>query len=109
MLRFAQLSALVVVCAMGTVFLSAQEYHTTEQWRAKFDHEADPVHKAKLLLPLGESEFKDAESALANDKAAEALDILKKYIDEKQSSEKALEKKSPDPEKHSNVTRQFRI
>src|ERR1700722_3368918 len=109
MLRFAQLSALVLAVAMVTVCLAAQEYHTTEQWRAKFDHEADPVHKAKLLLPLGESEFKDAESALANDKAAEALDILKKYIDETQSSAKAVAGKFADPEKHRNGYKKIQI
>jgi len=107
--RFAQLSALALALAMVTACLAAQEYHTTEQWRAKFEHEADPVHKAKLLLPLGESEFKDAESALANDKAAEALDILKKYLAEAQSCEKALEEKFPDAEKHSNGYKQLQI
>jgi predicted nucleic acid-binding Zn-ribbon protein len=108
-LRFPQLSALALALAMVTACLAAQEYHTTEQWRAKFDHEADTVHKAKLLLPLGESEFKDAESALANDKAAEALDIVKKYLDEAQSCEKALEEKFPDAEKHSNGYKQLQI
>jgi hypothetical protein len=107
--RFVQLSALALALAMVAACLAAQEYHTTEQWRAKFDHEADPVHKAKLLLPLGESEFKDAESALATDKAAEALDILKKYLDEAQSCEKALEEKFPDAEKHSNGYKQLQI
>jgi len=107
--RFAQLSALALALAIITACLAAQEYHTTEQWRAKFEHEADPVHKAKLLLPLGESEFKDAESALANDKAAESLDILKKYLDEAQSCEKALEEKFPDAEKHSNGYKQLQI
>jgi hypothetical protein len=107
--RFAQLSALALALAMVTACLAAQEYHTTEQWRAKFEHEADPVHKAKLLLPLGESEFKDAESALASDKAAESLDILKKYLDEAQSCEKGLEEKFPDAEKHSNGYKQLQI
>ncbi len=109
MLRFAQLSTLALAFAMITACIAAQEYHTTEQWRAKFDHEADPVHKAKVLLPLGDSEFKDAESALANDKAAEALDILKKYLNEAQSSEKALEDKFPDAEKHANGYKQLQI
>ena len=109
MFRSAQLSALALAFAMVTACLAAQEYHTTEQWRAKFEHEADPVHRAKLLLPLGESEFKDAESALANDKAAESLDILKKYLDEAQSCQKALEEKFPDAEKHSNGYRQLQI
>jgi hypothetical protein len=108
-LRFPQVSALTLALAMVTACLAAQEYHTTEQWRAKFDHEADPVHKAKLLLPLGESEFKDAGSALANDKPAEALDILTKYLDEAQSCEKALEEKFPDAEKHSNGYKQLQI
>ena len=109
MFRSAQLSALALAFAMVTACLAAQEYHTTEQWRAKFEHEADPVHKAKLLLSLSESEFKDAESALANDKAAESLDILKKYLDEAQSCQKALEEKFPDAEKHSNGYRQLQI
>jgi predicted nucleic acid-binding Zn-ribbon protein len=108
-LRFAQLSALALAFAMVTACLAAQEYHTTEQWRAKFDHEADPVRKAKLLLPLGEAEFKDAEGALTNDKATEALDILKKYLDEAQSCEKALEEKFPDAEKHANGYKQLQI
>ena len=109
MLRIAQFSALALAFAMVTACLAAQEYHTTEQWRAKFDHEADPVRKAKLLLPLGEAEFKDAEAALANDKSAEALDILKKYLDEAQSCEKALEEKFPDAEKHANGYKQLQI
>jgi len=108
-LRFAQLSALALAFAMVTACLAAQEYHTTEQWRAKFDHEADPVRKAKLLLPLGESEFKDAEGTLASDKLTEALDILKKYLDEAQSSEKALAEKFPDAEKHANGYKQLQI
>lgn len=94
---------------MVTACLAAQEYHTTDQWRAKFDHEEDPVHKAKLLLPLGEAEFKDAESALANDRTAEALDIVTKYLGEAQSCEKALEEKFPDAEKHSNGYKQLQI
>jgi len=108
-LRFAPLSALALVFAIVATCLAAQEYHTTDQWRAKFEHETDPVRKAKLLLPLGESEFKDAESALANDKFAEAADILKKYLDEAQSCEKALEDKFPDAEKHSNGYKQLQI
>ena len=77
MIRFAPLSALALALAMAIAPLTAQQIQSTEQWRAKFEHEADPVHKAKLLLSLGDSEFKDAESALANDKNDEALDILK--------------------------------
>src|ERR1700751_4253003 len=100
MLRFAQLSALVLAVAMTTACLSAQEYHTTEQWRAKFDHETDPIRKAKLLPPLGDTEFKDAETALADDKTSEALDLLKTYLQQAQTVQKGLDGKIADPEKH---------
>ncbi len=109
MLRIAHISALVLALTMVMAALAAQEYHSTGQWRAKFEHEADRVHRAKLLLPLGESEFKDAETALANDQTAEAIAILKKYLDEARSCEKALEDKFPDAERHSNGYKQLQI
>jgi hypothetical protein len=105
----AQLSSLALGLAIVVAPLAAQEYHTTEQWRAKYVRETDPVHKAKLLLPLGDSEFKDAESALANEKLSEALNILKQYLDEAQSCEKELDAKFPDAEKHANGYKQLQI
>jgi hypothetical protein len=105
----AQLSSLAFGLAIVVAPLAAQEYHTTEQWRAKYVRETDPVHKAKLLLPLGDSEFKDAESALANEKPSEALNILKQYLDEAQSCEKELDAKFPDAEKHANGYKQLQI
>lgn len=109
MSRLPQLFALALGLAMGIAPLTAQEYHTTEQWRAKYVHETDPAHKAKLLITLGESEFKDAQAALANDKVAEAAEILKKYLDEAQSCDKELESKYPDPEKHAGGYKQLQI
>jgi hypothetical protein len=105
----AQLSSLALGLAIVVAPLAAQEYHTTEQWRSKYVRETDPVHKAKLLLPLGDSEFKDAESALANEKLSEALNILKQYLDEAQSCEKELDAKFPDAEKHANGYKQLQI
>ena len=109
MFSLAQLSSLAFGLAIVVAPLAAQEYHTTEQWRAKYVRETDPVHKAKLLLPLGDSEFKDAESALANEKLSEALNILKQYLDEAQSCEKELDAKFPDAEKHANGYKQLQI
>ena len=109
MFSLAQLSSLAFGLAIVVAPLAAQEYHTTEQWRAKYVRETDPVHKAKLLLPLGDSEFKDAESAFANEKLSEALNILKQYLDEAQSCEKELDAKFPDAEKHANGYKQLQI
>ena len=109
MFSLAQLSSLAFGLAIVVAPLAAQEYRTTEQWRAKYVRETDPVRKAKLLLPLGDSEFKDAEAALANEKPSEALDILKQYLDEAQSCEKELDAKFPDAEKHANGYKQLQI
>lgn len=109
MFSFTQVAGLVLGLAMVLSPVAAQEYHTTAQWRAKYAREADPVRKAKLLLPLGESEFKDANTALAEDKTAEALDVLGKYLSEVQECQKALDAKFGDPEKHSNGYKQLQI
>jgi hypothetical protein len=99
----------VLVLAAILASVSAQEFRTTTQLRAHFTHETDAVHKAKLLQPLGDSEFKDVETELAEDKLPEALDILKLYVDEAQSCAKALEAKASDPEKHPNGFKQLQI
>ena len=109
MFSLAQLSSLALGLAIVVAPLAAQEYHTTEQWRAKYVRETDPVHKAKLLLPLGDSEFKDAESALANEKLSETLALHTNSLDEAQSCKKELDAKFPDPEKHANGYKQLQI
>ena len=109
MLPFLRVATFLLSFASALAPLAAQEYHTTEQWRAKYVRETDPIRKAKLLPPLGDSEFKDAQSALAIDKIPEALDILKTYLDEAQTVQKALDAKIADPEKHANGYKQLQI
>ena len=110
MFTFAQFSGLALgLAAVVLAPLAAQEFRTTEQLRAKFVHEDDPIRKAKLLPPLGDSEFKDAQAALADDKIPLALDIVKQYFGEAQSVQKALDAKTPDPEKHPNGYKQLQI
>jgi len=89
--------------------LAAQEYHNTDQWRAKYERETDPVRKSKILLSLGDSEFKDAEAALADDKTPLALDLMKQYHDQAQSVAKELSDKFPDAERHPNGYKQLQI
>lgn len=102
-------SAVVLAFAAIVAVASAQEFKTTAQLRARFTHETDGVRKAKALQPLGDSEFKDIDTSLAQDKIPEALEILKLYVDEAQSTAKALEAKTPDPEKHPNGFKQLQI
>ncbi|MGA8145284.1 MAG: hypothetical protein WB987_15465 [Candidatus Acidiferrales bacterium] len=109
MLTVPHFSGLALVLAAILAPAAAQEYRSTEQLRARFVQEADPIRKAKLLPPLGDSEFRDAHTALAEDKVPQALEILKLYVGEAQSCEKALNAKIADPEKHPNGFKQLQI
>ena len=83
--------------------------NSTAELRARFNSETDPVRKAKLLVPLGEAEFKDVLKDTESENFAGALAIFQQYRDEAQICQKALEGKEPDPEKHPNGFKQLQI
>jgi hypothetical protein len=83
--------------------------NSTAELRSRFSHETDPVRKAKLLVPLGEAEFRDILKDTDSDNFGEALAIFQQYRDEAQACQKALEGKEPDPEKHPNGFKQLQI
>src|SRR5580704_8976249 len=43
--------------------------NTTEGFRSKFTHESDPIHKARILIPLGDAEFRDIQTEVGADNA----------------------------------------
>jgi hypothetical protein len=81
----------------------------TAELRSRFTNETDPIRKAKLLVPLGEAEFRDILKDADSEKFGEALAIFQQYRDEAQACQKALEGKEPDPEKHPNGFKQLQI
>jgi hypothetical protein len=86
-----------------------QQQSDTAALRSKFAHETDPVRKAKLLVPLGDAEFRDMQKEISSDHLEEALVIVRQYRDEANSCKKALEEKVADPEKHPNGFKQLQI
>lgn len=86
-----------------------QTQRASESFRAKFTRETDPVRKAKILIPLGDSEFRDIQKEVGADNPQEALAILRQYRDEAQASQKALEATGHDPEKHPRGFKELQI
>ncbi|HEY5068188.1 MAG TPA: hypothetical protein VII37_00325 [Candidatus Acidoferrum sp.] len=79
------------------------------EMQARFDHEKNPVHRAKLLEKLGDAEFDEARRAFkANDLSAVDT-VLEKYRDNVRVAFEGLKKKSSDAEKNSNGYRQLEI
>ncbi len=86
---------------MPTFADAMQTQDPAEAFRAKFTQETDPVRKAKILIPLGDSEFRDIQKEVGADNAQGALAILRQYRDEAEASQKALEATGSRPGKAS--------
>ena len=114
MLRVAGIALLFFVysASVQCVLLASaamQPQNTTEGFRAKFTHESDPIHKAHILIQLGDAEFRDIQKEVGSDNAQEALAILQQYRDEAQECQKGLEASGRDPEKHPNGFKELQI
>jgi len=79
------------------------------QFRARFDRETDPLHKAQLMPRFGEVEFQDAQEAIIQEDLPKAVEILKQYRDQARSLGKILDGKVADPEKHPSGFKQLQI
>jgi len=79
------------------------------EMQARFDHENNPVRRAKLLEKLGDAEFDEARRAFkANDLSTVGM-VLEKYRDNVRVALEGLKKKRADAQKDSNGYRQLEI
>jgi hypothetical protein len=77
--------------------------------QARFDHESDPIHRAKLLPKLGDAEFEASRHAFkANDLSTVDL-VFEKYRDNVRVALAGLKKKRTNAERDSNGFRQLEI
>jgi len=81
----------------------------TAEIRARYVKETNPVHKAKILPQLAESEYLEVQGLLKADNAAEAGAIVKQMADEAAECREALDGKVRDPEAHPDGYRQLQI
>jgi len=82
---------------------------TLADLQARFDHETNGVHKAKLVEKLGDAQLEEARRAgKAGDYNAVGM-TLEKYRDNVRAAVEALKKQHPDAEKQSNGYRQLEI
>lgn len=77
--------------------------------QARFDGEPNGIHKARMIEKLGDAEFAEAgrEERAGNYAAADLL--FEKYRDNVRAACTALEKDSPDGERHPNGYKQLEM
>ena len=79
------------------------------EMQARFDHESNPVRRAKFLEKLGDAEFDEARRAFkANDLSTVGM-VLERYRDNVRVALDGLKKKRTDAQKDSNGYRQLEI
>jgi len=79
------------------------------EMQARFDHENNPVRRAKFLEKLGDAEFDEARRAFkANDLSTVGM-VLERYRDNVRVALDGLKKKRTDAQKDSNGYRQLEI
>lgn len=76
---------------------------------SKFEHETDPVHRAKLMPRLGDEQFHEIVNHISDGNFPEALTILKQYREEAALCAKELDAKVADPEKHAGGFKELEI
>jgi hypothetical protein len=100
---------LVVLSAAALACLGAAAADKASDLQARFDHEVNSVHKAKLLQKLGDEQFAETRLASqANDYKTVGL-IMEKYRDNARVVIDALKKEHPDAERQMGGYKQLQI
>ena len=99
------MGAAMMCCAAGAA-AGADKFGDLQ---ARFDHEKNPVHRAKLLEKLGDAEFDEARRAFKANDLSTVATVLEKYRDNVRVALEGLKKKRSDAEKDSNGYRQLEI
>lgn len=98
-------AAAILAVFAGVVF----QQDRLAQVQTRFDHETDPVHKAKLMPDLGDAQFQEVQRQVAAGNLADALSVLEKYRDAAKACKTELDAKGIDAEKHPAGYKQLEI
>jgi len=105
--RVAQrVASLILLTAFGGFAAAADKL---SELQARFDSESSGVHKAKMLLRLGDAEFDEASRAEKSGDYSTVDLIMEKYRDNVRAATDGLEKDNPDGERHPNGYKQLEM
>ena len=108
-MRLAAIRGLGCTLAMSMLFVPLPLQERLAQYKTQFDNERDPVHKAKILVKLSESQFRQIRSEADSGKVDEGLRDLETLRDECVSTHEALKAKAVDPERKSAGFKELEI
>jgi hypothetical protein len=99
--------AVLLAATLSAPLLGAQD--RTADLRSRFQHETNPVQKAKLMPDLGQAEFQQIRKEVEAYHFSAALDLLREYDAQVAVCVKALADTNVDPERHPSGFKQLQI
>lgn len=97
---------LAVTVAIASVRAATEDVNALQ---ARFDHEANSVHKAKLFEKLGDAQLELTRRASRSDDYRTIGLVMEKYRDNARTAMDALKKDHRDAEHHTNGYKQLQI
>jgi hypothetical protein len=88
---------------------AAAATQSLKELQERFDHEDNAVHKAKLMLKLGDAQFEALHTAEKGEDYNAVGILLEKYRDNVRLVVEGLKKQHPDAERQSNGYRQLQM
>lgn len=105
----AKIRIVAIALAAASISGSAHAQDRVTDLRDRFEHEPNPVAKAKLMPQLGDAEFAEIDQDVTQGKLPEALAVLQSYRDEVVSCDKALDLTGTNAEKHPGGFKQLQF
>jgi hypothetical protein len=106
---FARGLMFAMAIALASSAATAQQERSIADLRSHFEQETDPVRKAKLVPQLADAEFREIHEQVDAGNISEAGQIAGQARDEARTSQKALDARGRDAERHPDGYRQLQI
>jgi hypothetical protein len=100
---------LVILSAVALACLVVRAADKVSDLQARFDHETNSVHKAKLLEKLGDEQFAETRRASQAHDYVTVGQVMEKYRDNAQLAMRALKKERPNAERQMGGYKQLQI
>jgi hypothetical protein len=102
------LAAALVLGPALTLTVRAEQDAAAEL-QSRFEHEKDPIHKAKMMQQLGLDEFQEIREDVNQGDYPDAVRVLDRYRDDARSCVRALDAKKINAAQHSSGFKQLQI
>jgi hypothetical protein len=104
-----RIGAAAIAAALSLLWQPFRPQNLTDEYVSRFEHETNPVHRAKLLPKLGDSEFITIQKDVADGDVPAAVAVLQRFRDQAQTCIKDLDARESDAERHPSGFKELQI